>query len=803
MLQNRLFISLLMLLILPFAHANEADSIQALINSTNDVKAKTEWYIELGNYWRNKKITKAEEAFKQAVVLAESLDDKSLMAQAYLGFGIVHGRFHRRDSAYYYYKEALVRFKELDDKLLIGRTLNSLGLLNYKQGNYSEASKCFDEALAMPELENDKELLTMLYGNMSLLYKRIGDYLSSLEYSQKSIDLCREQNDLYGLSKILSNHGLLYGHLGKHKTAIKYHLESIEVRKQLGNLSRLAYPLHNIGLAYEGLKQYDEALDYYQQSLDIKKKVNDEAGIARSYNNIGIIHKSKGEYEQALYYLEESLKIKKKLGLKSGIIHTEVNIANLFKDKGEHIKAIDYYLTVLKSKRKIIDNSELLRVYKGLYSCYKSVGNLELAIDYLEKFNVLEDEQINEETNKQIANLEVKYLTKETVAKNLNLLQQNEIISYQIKLRNIYSLLLALVLLLVLVLAFQFYKSKIRVAKTNQLLQNRNEEITHQAKELERVNEDLVKLTHFKDDVNSMLVHDLKNPLNTIINLPKQLDVPDKDNMIINAGKQMLQLVLNMLDVNQYEQGKLELNKGKCHFSEILIQAIEEVSFLARTRSLTIKDDSVQDVLLEVDAELIKRVLVNLLSNAIKFSPLDGIITCEGEVKSGMFTFKISDQGPGISEDLQGKIFDRFESSKGFDTGLKSTGLGLSFCRMAIEAHSGSIDVSSELNKGATFILSLNVEESPSSVIEDIKENHSRIDSLSIDCKNTLVEFLQTMQSMELYQLSELEVVISDFDKKGICEVSSWLQQLREAIQVCDESRYNELINQMNEVLEL
>ncbi|MDP6507225.1 MAG: ATP-binding protein, partial [Planctomycetota bacterium] len=109
-------------------------------------------------------------------------------------------------------------------------------------------------------------------------------------------------------------------------------------------------------------------------------------------------------------------------------------------------------------------------------------------------------------------------------------------------------------------------------------------------------------------------------------------------------------------------------------------------------------------LLLSCDAELIKRVIQNLLGNALKFTPSDGTISVS--ILNGGDTVKIAitDSGPGIPEDYRDKIFEKYGQVEARQQGKKySTGIGLSFCKLAVEAHGGEIGVDSEVGKGSTF----------------------------------------------------------------------------------------------------
>ena len=104
----------------------------------------------------------------------------------------------------------------------------------------------------------------------------------------------------------------------------------------------------------------------------------------------------------------------------------------------------------------------------------------------------------------------------------------------------------------------------------------------------------------------------------------------------------------------------------------------------------------------ECDAPLIRRVLNNLLGNALKFTPDGGSIVIRISLEGGLAHIEVSDTGPGIPSEMHERIFEKFGQVEGEKAAL-GTGLGLTFCRLAVEAHGGRIGVRSELGKGSIF----------------------------------------------------------------------------------------------------
>jgi len=153
------------------------------------------------------------------------------------------------------------------------------------------------------------------------------------------------------------------------------------------------------------------------------------------------------------------------------------------------------------------------------------------------------------------------------------------------------------------------------------------------------------------------------------------------------------------------ENGELELDLRAVRFEEIAAKALDQVKGLALEHGHDLVNEVPPDGLtVQADEDLLRRVVVNLLGNAIKFTPDGGRITLSAKVDTQGLTFSVVDNGPGIPPEDQARIFDKFgQAAAHRDRRKYSTGLGLAFCKMVVEAHGGRIWVESEVGKGSAF----------------------------------------------------------------------------------------------------
>ena len=245
------------------------------------------------------------------------------------------------------------------------------------------------------------------------------------------------------------------------------------------------------------------------------------------------------------------------------------------------------------------------------------------------------------------------------------------------------------------------------------------DEIEDVARNFEKMAEDLKKLETMKEDLTKMVVHDLKSPLSGIMGGLDYLDsglmgslTSDQAGIVRLAKKSsenMLALIQNILDIAKMEAGKLELRKEKISIAELLSNKQREFGAQANNEEKEFfldMDESLPEI--EVEKNIIERVINNLISNAIKHTSSKGKIRLSANKANEFVRISVSDDGPGVPEGFEEKIFEKFVQIEKNKSGLRTgAGLGLTFCKMAVEAHGGKIWVESELDSGSSFIFTL------------------------------------------------------------------------------------------------
>lgn len=227
------------------------------------------------------------------------------------------------------------------------------------------------------------------------------------------------------------------------------------------------------------------------------------------------------------------------------------------------------------------------------------------------------------------------------------------------------------------------------------------------------------KLEQQREELTDMIVHDLRNPASAvagIVTMLKSLNfkeqIPDDYDQMIELVERnvvkILELVQEILDVSQLESGQLPVRKTVVNIAQLIDETLQLQRPIISMKQMKL-EASIQPNLPQVwaDERLVRRILQNLVDNAAKFSWRNSIITLAAKIAAdnpGYIQISVQDQGVGIPTELQDRVFDKFVTNRQLQHG---SGIGLTFCRLAVLAHGGRIWAESIVNQGSTFHFTL------------------------------------------------------------------------------------------------
>ncbi len=712
------------------------------------------------------------------------------------------------DKTMIYAKEALQLSNEIPYPRGKAKALNLMGIYHYTKGEFYRAQDKFLESLVIKEEIGDNKGIASSLNNIGVINENKGDYPLALEYYQRALKIYEDLNDLKGISTEYNNIGTIYGDLENFAKALEYYQKSFEIDSLLSNNYGKGIDLNNIGKVHFYMKNFEKSIFYHQKALKIFDEISFRDGISMSLMNIGSVKEAKGEHNEALDYYLRSLKIYEEIGRHSDLCVLYIQISDIYRKKGNFTKALDFANKSLNTSGKLKLLEDKATTLELLSNIYVNKRDYKKAYEYYIDYKQLNDSIFNEENVRKITGLEYQYeFEKEKKAieeeqKRKDLIYEQERHQGTVQ-RN--SFIAAF--LIALILASLIYTSLHRKKKSNKLLTQLNKEISSQKELIEQQNEKLktnneklVELDEFKQGMTGMIVHDLKNPLNAILNPSKSLAVEGQLQTAKQYGGQMLNMVLNILDLQKYQDTKMVLDLRETKIFDIVKQAIGEIQFLSEAKNIQLNNKMPIGYRVMADPDILRRVLVNLLTNAIKFTPNNGEVTIGAEEvsKSNYLKIYVVDTGEGVSGDEIDRVFDKFAQVQVKESGtIKSTGLGLTFCKIAIEAHGGEIGVSSELGKGTLFWFLLHTTshvENDTAVIEPT-EHEIKLPVLTQSEVNSFSSSLSLLKETKLYHISQLKKILSNIDEGQSENVKKWKEAIEKAIRTEDLKSYQILID--------
>ena len=262
---------------------------------------------------------------------------------------------------------------------------------------------------------------------------------------------------------------------------------------------------------------------------------------------------------------------------------------------------------------------------------------------------------------------------------------------------------------------FQLDEVRARI-DTHLKIRNLQKTLECQNRKLQDTVDQLKALESLRDNLVHMIIHDMRSPLMAVSgNLellamdPGALSADSQESLkdASGAARKLIEMVSSLLDVSKLENGEMPIQRIPCDLHRVTGDVTQMLSSLLRDNPIVLESQT-SDTTVAGDPALLQRVLGNLLGNAAKFSPAGKPITLGFQNDPPFLKVTVRDEGPGIPPDYHTRIFEKFgQVDSQQNMKQYSTGLGLTFCKLAVEAHGGKIGVESAVGKGSTFWFTL------------------------------------------------------------------------------------------------
>ena len=335
------------------------------------------------------------------------------------------------------------------------------------------AEQSLDNAIQL----QDSLLMLLSLKSLGLTNYSTGSYEKSLEYFTNILEIQQARNDMEGVASAYNNIGIIYDELQKYATALDFYHRSLEIKERIGDRGTIANTINNIGFLYNKIDNPDKAYEYFSRALQIDQQQRDTLGMFSTLNNIGLYYFHQEKYDSALTYFNLSLRMGNNLDNNYDKAHLFNNISNIHLKRGNLDRAIGLYNQSLALSEPMDAKARMITSYQGLAEAYKQRGQYRRALDFYKKQSDLKDLVFSERNARKITEIETNYQIQQR-EKEIELLRKEseiQILSLSKNRAVTYFLLASLVLIFILAaVLYQRYQYRL---KSNQILENQNQEI--------------------------------------------------------------------------------------------------------------------------------------------------------------------------------------------------------------------------------------------------------------------------------------------------------------------------------------
>lgn len=591
---------------------------------------------------------------------------------------------------------ALQYTRDINNPINQGKILNAIGKCYGNKGNYEQERNYHQQALRVFDSIGDKRNIAITHSYLGMTYWNFGQYDKSIDHLLIGLKIREGLKDKRDLLASYNNLGIVYQNLQNPQLALNYYLKSLDVIEQTNMKKQLGPVLNNIGSLYSVLKDYQKALIYLKRAQKIHEETNNMEGLKNTYLNLATNYSTMGDLHNALTYFKKSLALNQKTDDKRGVAITALNLSDVYVKLKNYAEAGKYLTLCQKISREIHVKDVLMNSLYSFAGLYEKQGRYPKAMECIREYIAIKDSIYSEQSNRNIAELQVKYENEKKARENLMLTRQIEVKDLQLKRRQTLAFSFiggSVLLLIILLLIWNAYRIK------NQSLRKE--------KEVNRVKSRFV----------STVSHEFRTPLAGIYssaqllqNYGNKLEPLERNDLFIKIYDSIHNLK-NMLDefsfLEKGQSNKLSFQPSPVEFELLCRQMLRDtMAFYGNEREIVNHINSQAGKVL-MDKNLLQHIVTNLLSNALKYSDNSSPVEFETTMTDAdHLSIRIADKGIGIPEEDIKYIFNDFH--RGINVGsIQGTGLGMTIVKNCVDLHGGTLSIQSKVGQGTEVVVNL------------------------------------------------------------------------------------------------
>lgn len=579
--------------------------------------------------------------------------------------------------------------------------LRFTGIAHDVKGDYPQAMFFLEQAQSMALELNDPELNGNILMNKGIVSYHINDLDNALEYYLQSIELLRSTSSHTQLSAALNNLAVIYNTTMLHRSAITVYQEALSLAESGADTSRMASAYLNLAGAYENLDEHDSAEYFAQKAVLLNELQHNNWALASGYQTLAVICLHTERYVESKDYAQKAVRIHKKFNHFAELAATfgalaDVSMAALnYQQADLFLDTAMYYGKLAGNKRSIAST------WRKRATAFDAQGKYQEAANARSNLVELMDSIAMERVESQLIALQVNeqaHQFKVDLAKARNLEQQLKFDAERQRLLLISlsaGLIMFLVILIILWVSFR----------------RKSQYATHLAEK----NDQLRGSVKTQRKMITVLGHDLRSPLASILALLNYLDDPDIDQALrsnllgevksnIEAATRNVDNLLHWVS-NQLKQ--VHVNPQPVSLQECVNEAVSLHELALRQKNVKVVSNGLEEKCALFDKDHLGIIVRNLLHNAIKYSHSGKTIQIECKDVSGHPVLSVKDQGVGMTTKQVQDLYDRMGNTESGTTGEKGSGIGMKLVFEYLSLNQGTLHIQSEPGAGTTFTLHL------------------------------------------------------------------------------------------------
>ncbi len=578
-------------------------------------------------------------------------------------------------------------------------TVDLLNSLSARLASETPDSALYYGRLALKIAKNQQYVIgeVRALNNMTKGYYVKGSYDSCLAFSDKALILSKTVKDSLGMGVATSNIGLVYLGHEEFDRAIVQFKRALDILTVVNDSLQIAKNLFDLGICYDEIRDLKKAEQFLTKAIATDPSTEDHHITAMAFNRLGKTEYHAKNYNKAVDYYNKVLNYKDYKD-KWETSFASQGLAEVFYAQGQFGNAVTYAKKAFDAAKEMNAKWDAEQALAVLAKSQAAFGDYKNAYTSQVLDQVYKD-SLYGEAKQQV---EAYFKLQANEAANAALEKENRLINEKVRLTwmlNIAISAFALTLLVAIILLYRSYSTKLAL---NAELLTKNEKIS--------------RLNQMKDQLFSVVSHDLRGPMTSLqqtLQLVNEnaVSAAEQSFLLQNLSHQVTvsnQMLNNLLTWATTQRKGMATSITTLNPDMILLEVLSVFELIADKKNIVINYSSAGAAPLLADADQYRIIVQNILSNAIKFTPKKGSINIFFQRSEKVVTINIQDTGIGMNKEKQEHLFKDFGAAiTSFGTAKeKGTGIGLMIVKEFIDQNNGTLNLTSEEGKGTTFSVS-------------------------------------------------------------------------------------------------